>query len=169
MNCLLVAATALEIAPFLDHYRNNEKLYHPDKGIDVLITGVGLTATVFHLTKQLQLRRPALVIQAGIAGAFDKTLPLGTVVAIKKDAVADEGVIEGNVFKTVFALGLRKKDDFPYSKGWLVNSHTGLLNKTRLKKVNAISVNQVTTSGRISPALRLPPGSHSFSPAPKRK
>ena len=72
MNCLLVAATAKEITPFLDHYRNGNN--KPD--IDILITGIGLTAATYALVKQIDIKKPDLVIQAGIAGCFDKNIPL---------------------------------------------------------------------------------------------
>jgi futalosine hydrolase len=66
MNCLLVAATTKEIAPFLDRYRADAG----NTQVDVLITGVGLTATTYSLAKQVGLKKPDLVIQAGIAGFF---------------------------------------------------------------------------------------------------
>jgi futalosine hydrolase len=143
MNCLLIAATAKEIAPFLTHYRNTQEQFLAD--IDVLITGIGLTATAYHLTRQLQLKRPDLVIQAGVAGCFDRSIPLGTVMAIKQDTIADESVIEMKKLKTLFDLELVPQDQFPFTKGWLVNN-TALLKKTKLKAVKGISVNQITTS-----------------------
>ena len=66
MDILLIAATAKEIEPFFEYYRNTKKT----QNIDILITGIGLTATTYRLLKQLQLKRPALVIQAGVAGCF---------------------------------------------------------------------------------------------------
>lgn len=157
MNCLLVAATAKEIAPFLGHYRQN-KLLREDVSIDVLITGIGLTASAYTLTKQLQLKRPDLIIQAGVAGCFDKNIPLGAVVAIKQDAIADQGVIELNNLKTLFDLKLVPHNQFPFSKGWLVNT-SDILKKTKLKKVKGISVNQATTSKPVIKLYR-----HHFQP-----
>jgi len=145
MNCLLIAATAKEIAPFLVHYRNTQEQFLADRNIDVLVTGIGLTATAYHLTRQLQLKRPDLVIQAGVAGCFDNSIPLGTVLATKQDTIADESVIELKKLKTLFDLKLVPQDQFPFSKGWLVNN-TALLKKYKLKAVRGISVNQITTS-----------------------
>jgi futalosine hydrolase len=145
MNCLLIAATAKEIAPFLVHYRNTQEQFWADRNIDVLITGIGLTATTYHLTRQLQLKRPDLVIQAGVAGCFDNSIPLGTVLATKQDTIADESVIEMKKLKTLFDLELVPQDQFPFTKGWLVNN-TALLKKNKLKAVKGISVNQITTS-----------------------
>ena len=142
MNCLLIAATAKEIAPFLEYYRNNNKSLQ----VDVLITGIGLTATSYHLTKQINLKRPRLVLQAGVAGCFNKQLALGTVVTVKQDTIADESVIELKKLKTLFDLKLVPPSQFPYKKGWLVNTDVALIKKTRLKAVKGISVNQITAS-----------------------
>jgi len=142
MNCLLIAATAKEIAPFLEYYRNNNKSLQ----VDVLITGIGLTATSYHLTKQINLKRPRLVLQAGVAGCFNKQLALGTVVTVKQDTIADESVIELKKLKTLSDLKLVPPSQFPYKKGWLVNTDVALIKKTRLKAVKGISVNQITAS-----------------------
>ena len=146
MNCLLVAATAFEIAPFLEHYRNSDVPFYVDIQIDVLVTGVGLMPTTYNLQRQLQVKKPDLVIQAGIGGCFDETIPLGTVLAVKKDTIADLGVIEKKDFQSVFDMGFAKPDQFPYKKGWLVNPGMHLLKKNSLKKVAAISVNQITSN-----------------------
>ena len=141
MDILLIAATAKEIEPFFEYYRNTKKT----QNIDILITGIGLTATTYRLLKQLQLKRPDLVIQAGVAGCFDKKIPLGTVVAVKKETIADQSVIELKKLKTLFDLQLIPHDQFPFKKGWLENNNEAL-KKLKLKKVNAISVNEITTS-----------------------
>src|SRR4030095_3756562 len=141
MNILLIAATAKEIEPFFEYYRNTKKT----QNIDILITGIGLTATTYRLLKQSQIKRPDLVIQAGVAGCFDRKIPLGTVVAVKKETIADQSVIELKRLKTLFDLQLVPHDQFPFKKGWLENNNEAL-KKLRLKKVNAISVNEITTS-----------------------
>ena len=141
MDILLIAATAKEIEPFFEYYKNTKKT----QNIDILITGIGLTATTYRLLKQLQLKRPDMVIQAGVAGSFNKEIPLGTVVAVKKETIADQSVIELKRLKTLFDLQLIPHDQFPFKKGWLENNNEAL-KKLRLKKVNAISVNEITTS-----------------------
>ena len=142
MNILLIAATAKEIDPFLYEHRNSQKLLD----IDILITGIGLTSATYHLVKQLQLKKPELVIQVGVAGCFDKQLPLGSVVIIKQDTIADESVVELKRLKTIFDLGLISPNEFPYSKGWLINSNKTFLKRSGLKTVKGISVNQITAS-----------------------
>ena len=141
MDILLIAATAAEIQPFFEYYRNSKGA----QNIDILITRIGLTAATYHLLKQLTLKRPDFVVQAGIAGCFDTNIPLGTVVIVKKEAIADQSVIESEKLKTLFDLGLVPHDQFPFKNGWLENNHDIILN-SKLKAVNAISVNEITTS-----------------------
>jgi futalosine hydrolase len=154
MNCLLVAATAREIAGFLEHYRNSDKPSFVDIHIDVLISGIGLTATTYSLTRQFTLKKPDLVIQAGIAGCFDKKIPLGTVVGVKQDTIADESVIASTAtgrkkLQTLFDMKLVSPNQAPYTKGWLVNPDDGIMKRNKIKAVKAISVNQITTSKQM--------------------
>jgi len=141
MNILLISATAKEIAPFFEYYRNSKRA----QNIDILITGIGLTAATYHLLKQVNLKRPDLIIQAGVAGCFNKKIPLATVVMVEKETIADQSVIELKRLKTIFDLELVPHDQFPFEHGWLVNDHE-LLKRSKLKKVKAISVNEITTS-----------------------
>ncbi|HEX7847940.1 MAG TPA: futalosine hydrolase [Chitinophagaceae bacterium] len=146
MNCLLIAATAQEVAPFLEHYRNSDKTAFIDFNIDVLITGVGMTATTYQLTRYFHLKKPDLAIQAGVAGCFDKNINLGTVVAVKKDVIADEAVVEAKKLKTIFDLKLASPNQFPFTKAGLENPYKAMLKRTKLKMVNAVSVNHISTN-----------------------
>jgi futalosine hydrolase len=141
MQALIVAATAKEINPFIKYYRTSEKL-----NTDILISGIGLTATAYHLSKQINLKRPDLIIQAGVAGSFDKQIKPGEVVLIKQDTIADESVVELEKLKTIFDLKLVPQNQFPYKNGWLINPNMDLIKKTKLKAVKAISVNQISVS-----------------------
>lgn len=144
MNCLIVAATVIEITPFLERLRAKKDLpAHVD--IDVLITGIGLTASTYSLTRQLHIKRPDLIVQAGVGGCFDTNYPLGAVVAIKQETIADQSVIELDKLKTMFDLKLVPQNQYPFAKGWLVNK-TEVLKKVKLKKVIGVSTNEITTS-----------------------
>jgi futalosine hydrolase len=143
MICLLTAATVTEISPFLAYYRDAKNTL--PVAVDVLITGIGLTATTYSLTKQIQLRRPGIIIQAGIAGCFDKRIGLGSVLAVKQETIGDQVVIEKGKMKTLFELGLVPGNRSPFSKGWLINK-TEVLKKTKLQKVKGITTNEITTA-----------------------
>lgn len=146
MNCLVIAATPMEIKPFLE-WLSNEKNTPKGMEIDVLITGIGLTATTYTLQKQLHFKRPDIVIQAGVGGSFDKAIPLGKVLAVKKETIADQSVVELDKLKTLFDLELVPADLFPYKNRWL-NNDSEILRKLRVPKVTGISVNEITTDAR---------------------
>ncbi len=133
MNLLIVAATEFEIEPFIQH----------KKMADILITGVGIPATIFHLTKRLLTANYDLAIQAGIAGAFSDNLALGNVVAIKEDTFADVGIEENGKMKTLFEMGFSKINEFPFTNEWLVNTNP-ILKKLNLPCVKAVTVNKVS-------------------------
>jgi len=141
-NILVVAATAKEITPFIELTRTGGL----NNNIDILISGIGLTASTYHLAKQLALKKYGLVIQSGVAGSFDLRIPLGAVVAVKQDVIADQSVVELERLKTLFDLNLVPQDQYPYKKGWLINPNKEVLKKTKLKIVKGISVNQISTS-----------------------
>ncbi|MEO8766119.1 MAG: futalosine hydrolase [Ginsengibacter sp.] len=131
MKLLVIAATGFEIKPFTENNKN----------ADVLITGVGIPATIFHLTQQLPKKQYDLVIQAGIAGSFN-TLELGSVAVIEKDTFGDIGIDEKGRFTTLFETGLAQENDFPYRNGWLVNEHDYFAHPT-LPVAKAITVNKI--------------------------
>lgn len=133
MNLLIVAATKFEIEPFL---KENSKA-------GVLITGVGIPVTVFHLTKKLLEKKYDFVLQAGIAGTFSNRFKLAEVVAVNQDTFGDEGIEEKGVLKTIFEHGFGDKNDFPFNNGWLLNNHS-LLQEIDLPSAKGITVNKVT-------------------------
>ena len=133
MQILLVAATEPEIAPFLQEKQQ----------VDFLITGVGCPVTIYHLTKRLQQIDYDLVIQAGIAGSFDQSMPLGEVLLVRQDNFADVGISEKDHFHTIFEKGFADGNSFPFTNGWL-NSNGALADRFTLQKVKAITVNTVT-------------------------
>ena len=143
-NILVVAATAKEINPFIELTRTGNF-----NNSDILISGIGLTASTYHLAKQLALKKYDLVIQAGVAGCFDLRIPLGSVVAVKQDAIADQSVIELQKLRTLFDLKLVPQDQYPYKKGWLINPNKEVLKKIKLKIVKGVSVNQISTSKQM--------------------
>lgn len=150
MNCLIVSATILEIKPFIDYCRSSNKLDYIDLEIDFLVTGVGALHTTYALMKHLQVKKPDVIIMAGIAGAFSKKINPGDVVAVKEEALADLGVQEQDGYKDVFDLKLLAPNQFPFSKKKLVNPFTTLMERTLLPKVNSITVNQITSSKKTA-------------------
>jgi len=133
MNLLIVAATRFEIEPFLK--KNNSP--------EILITGVGIPATIFHVTKKIIEKKFDYVIQAGIGGTFTDSLNLADVVAIKQDTFGDLGIDESGNFSDLFEVGFLDKNDFPFSDGWLVNPNS-LNEKIKLTKARSVTINKIT-------------------------
>ena len=135
MQILLIAATEKEIEPFT---ATNPKT-------DVLITGVGVPNTIYHLQKRLHQIDYDLIIQAGIAGTFNRNILLGQTVFVKQDCFADLGIEEKEMYTPIFETGLVDKNEFPYSNGWLVNT-SAYLQTTGLSLAKAITVNKISDS-----------------------
>jgi futalosine hydrolase len=128
MHFLIVSATTMEIRPFLEGLplieKQNEYLSRyqlKNSIIDILITGVGMVPTAYFLGKQLERQRYDLIINAGIAGTFNRELQLGTVVNVVEDCVPELGAEDGDQFLSIFELGLADPDSPPYLHGKLVN------------------------------------------------
>jgi futalosine hydrolase len=131
MQILVTAATEMEIASFVNGSND----------VDVLITGVGVPDTMYHLAKRLHQVDYDIIIQAGICGSFIKN-DSAKCVLVKEDAFADIGVYEKNNFYSVFDMGFSNANTFPYKNGFLINENI-LLDKTNLEKVRAMTVNSV--------------------------
>ncbi|MEO6330643.1 MAG: futalosine hydrolase [Ginsengibacter sp.] len=142
MRILLVAATTFEVDLFLKNKEN----------IEVLISGLGTPVTIYALTKKILENTYDIIIQAGIAGTFSKKIKKGQVVLVKQDAFADIGVEEKGTYKTMYQLGFGDENEFPFSKGWLVNSNK-ILHTTHLKVVKGVTVNRL--SDRKKQTLQL--------------
>lgn len=142
MKILVIAATDIELKPFL-------KAKH---SCDILITGVGIAATVYQLQKKISQKKYDFIIQAGIAGTFDKTLDLGKTVIVKKDCFGDLGMEENGKFSTLFDNGFLKINASPYSNGWLVNSNKKL-KQFSLPIVSAVTVQKVSDSKKQTKQL----------------
>ena len=137
MKILIVAATAFEVAPI----RKLINETNAGNDINFLVSGVGAVPTCFHLSQSLLKTPVDLVINAGIAGAFDTNLyPIGTVVEVERDRFADLGVefADGH-FEDVFEMGLENPNKF-YQDGWLINPRCG----DQLQQVSSLTLNKVT-------------------------
>jgi len=136
MHILLIAATPDEIELFINIYPK----------VDILITGVGVPSTMYHLQKRLQQGDYDFVIQTGIAGSFSNDLDLGQTILVKQDTFADLGAEEKRIFTHFFTSGLINAHEFPFADGWLINKSEGLLKNSALKWVKAITINKVSDS-----------------------
>lgn len=151
MRILLVAATCLEVQ-YLTESMNliggeDEPVttyrWH-DLEVDLVITGLGMTFTTYQLTKALQQKRYAMVMNVGIAGSFCDELSLGDVVNVVSEQISDLGIEEAGGFRTLFEVGFLGEDEFPFTRGQLINPY--FQGKINLPSVRGLTGN--TSHGR---------------------
>jgi len=141
MNILVVAATREEVGILVDSCQlsviSNEPLIqttdNSQQSTDLLITGVGMTATAFALGRHLAINHYDLAINLGIAGSFDRNIPLGEVVEVVQDTFTELGAEDDTRFISLDALGFgqtvyktdaRLADYYPENGLWQVTAAT---------------------------------------------
>ena len=140
MKILVVAATSLEL-DYINGIQTSGKNQILKK-----ILGVGQVPTTFNLLNNIESLTPDLIIQIGIAGSFLNDCTLGEVYAVGEEYMADLGVVENGSFQSTFDLKLMDENQSPFTKRKLINPNETLFQKTNLKKVSAITVNEISTS-----------------------
>ena len=101
MNILVLAATLEEIKTSLPLLE--------EKQIPYLITGVGMTSTVYTLTKYLQQQHVDVLLQVGIGGILDHSAQLGEVYRITTDEIFGFGADDNGSFISIEDLGFGKR------------------------------------------------------------
>lgn len=141
MKTLLVAATIFEVKDLLAHFKQPEQDFIETESFDVLITGVGMTATAFALGRHLNPTKYDLVINLGIAGAFNKTYALGDLLLVTEEIFSELGAEDGDQFIAIDELG------FGHSRIKAIepslNLKSGLPIYPSLKTALSITVNTV--------------------------
>lgn len=142
MRILLCAATHFEIEATITFLNNHAALKNK---IDVLITGIGLTAATYQITRRILSDRPRFILQAGVCGSLDNYLAPGHVVVVEKESIGDLGVMEKAGFSSVFNMGHIQLNEEPWANGKLCN-HISVLKKTGLTIVDGVTINEITTN-----------------------
>ena len=117
MNILIVSATAKEIQTNYPH----------------LVTGVGMVATAISVSKALSEKHYDLVVNAGLAGSFNRSISLGSVVEVVRDQLSEIGAQDGSQFLNPIEIGLDAtiivempvQTDLPAVSGITVNTVHG--------------------------------------------
>jgi futalosine hydrolase len=172
MRILIVAATQPEVEPLIQslglQVKDEPDLFLPRHAsvanCSVLITGAGMVATAFALGKHLPHNVYNLVINLGIAGAFDRNIALGSIAEITKDTFAELGAEDDTRFISIEQLGLGAGIFNPTSS---INYFT---QKISLVKATAITVNKVhgnddsiaAVTNRLKPQLESMEGAAFF-------
>lgn len=143
-----VTITAATVGEWMPSFLELNTLYTTDSlrfRVHFHQSGVGMLASAVSLTKMLIEDKPDLVIQAGIAGCFDQKMPLGKVVVVGDEMLADMGVEEDGRWKDIFDLKLEKSSYPPFERRKLPNPWVEKFNLLKLSAVNGVTVNTITT------------------------
>ena len=144
MRVIITAATNLEMAGAAKKAR---QLFKKSKiKLSFHATGIGMLATGVKLTQLATSHQPDLIIQMGIAGSYIKTEPLGKVMIVTSESIADLGVREKGVFKNLFESQLLKDNEAPFKKRKLINPAIRSLNVLKSDAAAAVTINEITTS-----------------------
>ncbi len=116
---LLVAATLPEILPtilFFNLTPTATPNHYSNGSIAALITGIGMVNTAFYLGKFISHTTPKIAINAGIAGSFTPSFPIGTVVEIYEDTFSELGAEDPEDFLNMKEMGfpLLQKNEQTY-------------------------------------------------------
>jgi futalosine hydrolase len=144
MRVIITAATNLELdgcAKKVSQVFKKSKLK-----ISFHATGIGMLVSGVKLTQLSATHKPELIIQMGIAGSYSKKEPLGKVMVVASESIADIGVRENGRFKDLFEIGLQKENEAPFKKRKLTNPAIRSLNVLKSDLVAAVTINEIMTS-----------------------
>jgi futalosine hydrolase len=144
MRVIITAATNLE----LDGSAKKASLLFKKSKLKLSFhaTGIGMLASGVKLTQLATAHQPDLIIQMGIAGTYIKTEPLGKVMVVASESIADLGVRENGIFKDLFESQLIKENEAPFKKRKLINPAIRSFNVLKTDMVAAVTINEITTS-----------------------
>ncbi len=146
MNILIVSATEAEIALFIKKREANKispnlfQISYQNQIIDILISGIGMVSTSYHLTKHLALtnKKYDLAINTGIAGCFDRNIDLGEVVHVVIDSFPELGAEDGDQF-----IPFETRIPLHIHRGGELKDTFEIVQIGNLKNVRGITVNTV--------------------------
>jgi futalosine hydrolase len=144
-----VIITAATVAEWMPCFLNINHLYTSESQrlkLQFHQSGIGMLAASHALTKLALEDKPDLIIQAGIAGCYDTTMALGTVVAIKDETIGDLGVEEEGKWKDLFDMKLEKSSYHPFDKRKLPNQWLAKYNLLALPECAGLTINEISTN-----------------------
>src|ERR1043166_7602056 len=142
MKILIVSATRFEVAPLMEllkELRANGRIsagIYNGHEINILVTGIGMTATAYYTGKALNDSYD-LALNLGVCGSFNKNLAIGSVVNVYEDQFSELGAEDGDAFLSLADLKLEGVSKIHNNSGAL---HVEI---EKLPKVNGVTVNTV--------------------------
>ena len=152
---LIVSPTSLEVkylskgAIRIDTKSEFYSLPHL-RNADLLISGIGISKTTYSLTKILAVKNYDLVIHLGIAGSYDGSLALGSLVNVHSEVFGDLGIQSQKGFTSLFDLSLMDENIFPFTNGKLINKTPVPEYFSKLPYLNSVTVNSLSNSEQVN-------------------
>ncbi|TSD64978.1 futalosine hydrolase [Inquilinus sp. KBS0705] len=140
MRVLFVTATAFEVESLkskIESIGTTASFELSTSNFKLLTTGVGMVATAYALGRELAANQYDLAINLGIAGSFDRCIPLGDIVEITEDTLSELGAEDDENFLPITQMG------FGESTFKATQSIANLSNNFKLTQATAITVNTV--------------------------
>ena len=117
--------------------------------VDLLITGPGIAATTYGMTKTLENNDYQLAINIGICGSLDKTMSPVKLVNITSDQFGDFGIEDNNDFVPAYSVGLFPSQARIHTKGVLKSNNKLTINSLKaIPKRKGITVQKVHGSAK---------------------
>ena len=152
MRILIVSATFAEVKALANTLKinitpssNRYTAGYAGHEITLLITGVGMVATAFHIGS-LSKDDCDFAVNAGIAGSFTKELQTGQLVNVVTDCFSELGADHGDKFIPIYTMDFAKDFTEPFvNKDGIIKNPTITENNiiNELKQVKGITVNTV--------------------------
>lgn len=146
----MAAATAFELEGFhryLEQQFEHTGEEHYRRGnleIALCITGIGSMQTAYNLSECITAYQPHFCLQAGVAGAFNRELPLTALVIVTEEIAGDLGVEDNGLYRDVFDIGLVPVNGHPFINKKLINNFQDFPIKLSLPFVTSLTVNTVS-------------------------
>lgn len=147
LKITIVAATKLELQPLFQQLQpkatSQNDLYIVNDNLHILITGMGMMNTAAHVAIYTQQNERDFYIDAGICGAFNRSLNIGDVFQIASETYGDFGVENDEEFQDFFDLGFIDKKEDAFKYGLCEPIISEFHKKISLPKASSITVNKV--------------------------
>lgn len=147
MKILIVSATLTEVEPLagstIKPYVPFPIHIIPGMSVDLLVTGVGATATTFHLARYGS--GYDLILNIGIAGSYKKELNIGSIVFVSHDNFGDLGIDDNGSFIPLHKVNFDIKPDNPLADDLMTNPWLNFFNEINIIQAKGITLG--TTSG----------------------
>lgn len=145
MRLLIVTATWIEAERLIKDLQLREinPNFHSNKDFDtdLIITGVGIPATLFSMFVNIDLRTYDFIINVGIAGSFCEENKLGTLYNVNSDFFGDIGFSTNKGFLPVFESKFNDQFRNLINNGKIYNTSDYHSFFKDISKANGVTVN----------------------------